>query len=373
MAQSKLAYVEFLTEKLKSQPAHFPDDATSFNDSDIIVDLEFHLCLNSNDPNINASTNTCITGHKCTVCLGVPREPVMLIECGHIFCETCIKKVIQPDDWPYFHCPTCRSANNFTSGLARREKWPCLMRQIWSIMRVRCKFCQTFLGSPSEVDYHERWKCEKRIINGAYVCCSSFVGTIDQVVEHVLNCPHVLVCCLGCNYFTFLSPIEKHNCEVVKKSISMLPLDSQGRIRTGRPGQFGNDSRVWSVEQNILIEEPLPPTPPRTPPSYDDGINDNNPPTPSTPPTPPTSETSPTPPPQISLLASPNQAPNPALNTQTPTSTPALSSTPNAPNRRRRSRQGTLPPANIAEYPEVLINYVDSSSSQRRRRRTLFD
>jgi len=318
---------------LKSYPTHFSEDnRSSFNNSNVIVDLEHHLTINSDNADANANTNTCITAHKCTVCLDIPRRPAMLSKCGHIFCDECIKKAVHPVRYPFFNCPTCRTLGNCLRDLSARDEWPCLMRQVWTMMRIKCMFCNTFQGSPFEVDQHERWSCEKRTISCESACCQ-FVGTIDQVVEHILNCEHVLVCCLGCNYIINLSSIAKHDCEEVKLRISMLQPDSQARIRKGQPGEFGNIF-TWAVEMQLIMIEPSitfhhnsftsTSSEEVTQALEVDQLTQADPTA-----TLSTTTSMPTTPPA--------QAQNPISNMQTPTSTPALTSTPNAPRRRLRT------------------------------------
>jgi hypothetical protein len=254
MAQSKHAYINYITDEIKTYPSYFPvDNSLSFCDSDVIIDLEHHLALNSPDSDTNANTNTCITAHKCTICLGVPRIPVLLSNCGHIFCDFCIKNLADTNGDCFFNCPTCRTEGDIDEDLLNYDAWPCLMQEVWAIMKMKCMFCGNFQGSASEVDRHERWSCEKRTISCERACCH-FVGTIEEAVEHVLICEHTLVCCIGCNYITNLSSIEKHNCERVKKRISMMNPEVQGRIKKGRPGELGIIF-TWAVEMQLAMEE----------------------------------------------------------------------------------------------------------------------
>jgi len=332
MAQSKLAYVSYITEGMKSYPTCFPEgSSSSFNNSNVIVDLEHHLAINSDDAYANANTNTCITAHKCTVCLDIPRRPAMLSKCGHIFCDDCINNAVHPVRYPVFSCPTCRTLGNCLHDLKARDEWPCMMRQVWSMMRMKCMFCSTFQGSPFDVYQHERWRCEKRTISCESACCQ-FVGTIDQVMEHILNCEHILVCCLGCNYIVNLSTIEKHNCEEVKLRISMLRPDFQNRVRKGEPGDFGNIF-TWAVEMQLIMLEPSIVFHIDEPSSSSHEVAQ---PTQAAP-------TTVAPSTSTSTLTTPQaQAQNLILNTRTPTPTPALTSAPNAPQRRRARLAGVL-------------------------------
>jgi hypothetical protein len=194
-----------------------------------------------------------------------------------------------------------------------------MMRQVWAMMRIKCMFCSTFQGSPFDVEQHERWSCEKRTISTLQACCSSYIGTIEQVMEHVLNCPRVLVSCLGCNYPTHLSPIEKHDCEGVKKQISMLRPDFQEIIQKGKPGQFGHVF-AWSIEEILTRKDP----------SFAYAVTWENFTPPASPPIPPTILTTPTTPALSSpaALSTPSDAHIQAVLMRSP-STSAMN-TPNA-------------------------------------------
>ena len=56
------------------------------------------LYTNENFPDNN------LTDVNCAICSDVIFTPFMIIECGHIFCEECIKKWIEINNT----CPTCR-------------------------------------------------------------------------------------------------------------------------------------------------------------------------------------------------------------------------------------------------------------------------
>ena len=365
MAQSKLSYKNYLELGMKKILPYFtPHDngAPSFNDSCVVLDLEHHLTLTSTVSIVDDNTDKCITAHKCTICLGIPREPVLLANCGHIFCESCIRNLTTVERHPWFDCPNCRLPGNCRFELFKRDRWPCLMRQVWDIMRMRCYFCKTFVGSPVKVVEHERLSCEKRLISCNSICCD-FIGTFNEAVEHALNCEELLICCVSCNYITKLCSIEKHDCDEVKKRISALPPNPKRRIRKSKPGNFGHEHEfTWAIETQLFMEE-----------SAlndviiiddDDNANDSE----------PSGQA-------IQVVTgtnspiTPTQAPNTVSNMQTPTSTPILTSTPNSPRQRRRPRSSSSSSADTATTSghEIILEYIDAPRPFRRSRRILFD
>jgi len=313
----------------------------------VVIDIEHYLTVNCPDADANANASTCISAHKCPICYGIPRTPVFLSTCGHLFCEECIMHVamLQPkeeDESEFdFNCPCCRALCYWRSQVVSYDKWPNMMRQVWALNRVKCQFCKIFQGSPFEVNMHERSKCARRSIRSSCGCCN-FVGTVDEVLHFMLNCKNLLVCCFGCSYIVKFSAYEDHNCEEVKQRVSKLPPNSQRLIRKGYPGEFG-DRFTWDVNEQLYMLNATC--------RYEDNkeAEAETVLTPTVTPTPTTStHTTPSftvsPSPTASTSATPSeQVQNPELNMETPTSSSVVASTPNAPQRRSRRRRRGRP------------------------------
>ena len=249
MALSKLPYINSINETMKMAPSIIIVDNPSFNDSSVLIDLEYGF------QHTDTMTTLCITAHKCTVCLGIPRTPVMFNPCWHIFCNSCIENVrTRSLEGRYVSCPTCRSLSKQSGGLVSYDRWPTLMRQVWKSMRVKCAHCKLFCSDPITVAKHELEQCEERPIHCHEYSCD-FTGNFKQVVEHMLECPFVLVCCTGCNYYTSIAYIDLHNCDEVKSRVMALPASSRTRIRTGNAGELAPGTVFWSIEQQLSIEE----------------------------------------------------------------------------------------------------------------------
>ena len=125
----------------------------SFNDVNLVTPLDHNT--------INFSA----AGWKCPICFGMPRQPVAIMTCGHVGCDTCLHEwmVTNPSaDFTTHKCPTCRTHFK-RSDMLRYGQWPLLMKHTWELARVRCENCD-FESSPDRMLEHERKSCEKRAV-----------------------------------------------------------------------------------------------------------------------------------------------------------------------------------------------------------------
>ena len=92
------------------------------------------MALNIPRPSLLHSDATDSMQHElvCVVCLDIPMDIPMITKCSHVFCNTCIRQVLQ-----YKHeCPICRQRATEVapfSGLSRR---------MWEQVKVKCPDCQ---------------------------------------------------------------------------------------------------------------------------------------------------------------------------------------------------------------------------------------
>ncbi len=178
-----------------------------FDDDRVLLPLDDALKTTCGDPPMFTET-----AWKCSICLGLPREPVVIGKCGHMACEKCIMHALTLDRTriqigPEGSCPVCRGPYTVNTMLEYKN-WPLLMRQIWSTIKVRCKKCDYF-NDPISVVKHERTQCEDR-----HVCCPGcwIGGTPSYTYVHAISCKDVMVYCLDCGYPIKLVDKENHQC-----------------------------------------------------------------------------------------------------------------------------------------------------------------
>ena len=107
------------------------------------------------------------THWKCQVCLCLPRNPVSLTRCGHVFCEHCILHVHKTQNAERMNkiwatCPICR-VDFSRDQLLKVDNWPILVRSMWKLIRVKCAApgCD-FVSGPATVIAHEDKACDYR-------------------------------------------------------------------------------------------------------------------------------------------------------------------------------------------------------------------
>jgi hypothetical protein len=117
----------------------------SFNDTNLLTPLD------------HSSINLSAAGWKCPVCFGMPRQPVAIMTCGHVGCDSCLHQwmVTNPSaDFTTHKCPTCRTQFK-KHEMLRYGQWPLLMKHAWGLARARRENCD-FVGSPDRMLEHER-------------------------------------------------------------------------------------------------------------------------------------------------------------------------------------------------------------------------
>ena len=108
----------------------------------------------------------------CSCCQCLPRLPVMLETCGHLFCEFCadanyknkrgfdVQYGVPNDEAP---CPNCRVPYRKQEITTWRSfhKWT---KTLFSQIVIICPEGCGFKGSPTKVDEHQIYCCPKRPI-----------------------------------------------------------------------------------------------------------------------------------------------------------------------------------------------------------------
>ena len=114
---------------------------------------------------INKDVGECFL---CPLCFGIPRNPVIIKKCGHGFCEVCITNhVTQSANQPIkervatIKCPVC-------SGLFTKfdpigfDDFNIPSKKAFNLIRLKCPFGCSYIGSPHEMDDHQTFECPKK-------------------------------------------------------------------------------------------------------------------------------------------------------------------------------------------------------------------
>ena len=172
---------------------------------------------------------------KCPICIGVPRQPVTLTTCGHLYCDGCVHQLMvtnRSTDFTTHKCCNCRTHFK-RNDLSRYGQWSLLSKQTWALIRVQCESCD-FISSPEDMVHHERVQCPSRVVTcpGCW-----FSGTVEDVCNHALQCNSVLVNCIRCGYPIRHTRRDLHDCEAV------LACDRRrGLIEPGLRGTMAQSS-----------------------------------------------------------------------------------------------------------------------------------
>ena len=149
----------------------------------------------------------------CKVCKGLPRYPVEIKKCGHLFCSFCIFRVLRERSLHCFTlmtaaCPICKK--NFSSpDVLEIAKTSLCLYNLYLAIDVRCTYGCAHICSPKAMLEHETWQCRRRPVKCPNSGCN--YETPDEDMEHHLDvCPSRLVYCSICRLPKRAS--ESHEC-----------------------------------------------------------------------------------------------------------------------------------------------------------------
>jgi hypothetical protein len=275
----KSSYESSITSYVRTHPSLL-NAVGSFSDDHVIVPMDKLFGAPAADHPVELSE----TGWKCSVCLGVPRDPASLTRCGHAGCSKCFRQILVTGSGAFNEststigvkpCPVCR-APFLAEQINEYDTWPLLAKQAWAMMRMKCENCD-YVSDPISVARHERNICLERRV----VCAGCpFTGRLKETIDHALQCKQVMVFCSQCAFPIRYVDREKHNCN---NFLYQLRRHPETPIKSGRPCTIshsivsaddwrilfdeGNDTS-WSPTTPIgLIEEGWEPTAASTPPT----------------------------------------------------------------------------------------------------------
>ena len=154
----------------------------------------------------------------CTICLGIPRRPVILPRCGHLFCQACIEKASQSKKVEIFGkeyssntCPNCKSSfsQTDTKEFEAQDPWA---QRVFKSLQLICLYQCGFKGNSFEMDPHQSFQCLKRRVKCPGEDCGLMMDFDKLRDEHIKTCPKVLIYCNQCMLPVRREKLDSHDC-----------------------------------------------------------------------------------------------------------------------------------------------------------------
>jgi len=164
--------------------------------------------------------------YTCPICLGIPRIPVQLSNCGHLGCMTCFQRHLQISGVTHngfqqrlvASCPLCR-ADFAEDNLKVFSSWLPLYKAVFGLLMTECSvsdssstFTCSWSGPVMDLLHHESYECPARRI----VCPNPFCRYVDsesKVRQHFSTCSCLQVRCMDCFLPIRWESRDTHNCE----------------------------------------------------------------------------------------------------------------------------------------------------------------
>lgn len=157
----------------------------------------------------------------CPICLGVPRYPASLANCGHVGCDGCLDHHLRSTgtlaqnqrEKSFAKCPTCRAKFD-RHGIMGFKGWNLPAKAMFGQIKVRCPSKQecTFVGTIAQLIQHEQFECRYRIIRCPNKGCSLLGSEVQVREHHYRSCPRLMVHCPTCKIAVPWESREQHDC-----------------------------------------------------------------------------------------------------------------------------------------------------------------
>jgi len=164
---------------------------------------------------INSEYADCFS---CPICHGIPRSPVIIKKCGHLFCECCIEKQFEAaklqdiNGRVLIQCAVCKGHFNDMSVLPF-ESFFTAMKKAYHLVRLRCPSGCPFIGDPQEMDRHQSFQCDLREVRCPSKGCEVTMPFHQLRDEHVSVCTKLMIYCESCLLPVTREHLKKHNCK----------------------------------------------------------------------------------------------------------------------------------------------------------------
>ncbi len=149
---------------------------------------------------------------KCSICQCYPRDPIKLTRCGHIFCRRCAFSKL--DDIIFFqsaHCAICNVVYYYYQMPLLSDIDEKLFTQYNSAL-ISCVHGCGKVASPSRIQKHEYWNCERREVMCPFTECPDIMKQ-SELAAHIEECEFMRIYCVSCNRdYTIENQKEWCNC-----------------------------------------------------------------------------------------------------------------------------------------------------------------
>ena len=192
--------------------------------------MSIHIKLPKNLPNVEVNSENFEVGFDedlivgdhsknaaiCSICQALPRHPASLPGCGHLFCDTCLKKYIDERDQGHsfgnlIPCPICRHKFH-PYGAMTFGYFQFWSQNLYRSIHLKCPYGCGFESDAMEVDKHQVFTCPKRRIKCPNEGCQIMMKACDMEERHLKDCPQQLMFCSTCFLPVKSSELTSHHC-----------------------------------------------------------------------------------------------------------------------------------------------------------------
>ena len=169
---------------------------------------------------------------KCSICQGIPKEPIELNACGHLYCKACIyhhtaiNGKMTPVNGMFVkedRCPLCRKAFYPQTGIRQFKDFQPTLSRLYKSLEIRCGNECGFISDPFSMDEHLMYDCCERVVRCPNYKCPIILKFQELEAHHFPQCPRFRYHCPKCLLLIELKEPDTHDCfERQKKALTVL-------------------------------------------------------------------------------------------------------------------------------------------------------
>ena len=157
----------------------------------------------------------------CSICNGIPRDPIELIACGHYMCRACVDHLIgarsemvceRNEITNEGNCPVCQKRFTSLSGIRPLSDFQPTLRSLYNEIRLRCPFGCGFEGNVKASDDHSVYECPERFIRCPNFNCFIALPSKNMARKHFNKCKKYRTYCSDCRLPISDTLNANHNC-----------------------------------------------------------------------------------------------------------------------------------------------------------------